>query len=75
MKQVHPDAIASLDLGEDLERAANITARRLNRAYEMLMREKAQAPRKRRRHETCGMAQPGQLALTQGCDFRSPTYG
>lgn len=44
MKQVHPDAIASLDLGEDLERAANITARRLNRAYEMLMREKAQAP-------------------------------
>lgn len=42
MKQVHPDAIASLDLGEDLERAANITARRLNRAYEILMRERAE---------------------------------
>ncbi|NWG70288.1 MAG: DnaJ domain-containing protein [Parvularculaceae bacterium] len=45
MRQVHPDAIASLSLDEDLERAANISARRVNRAYQMLMREKAEQAR------------------------------
>jgi hypothetical protein len=40
MKAVHPDAIAALDLDEDLARAANISAQRVNRAYRILMREK-----------------------------------
>ena len=45
MKQVHPDAIAALDLDEDLARAANISAQRVNRAYRVLMRGKQETPK------------------------------
>jgi hypothetical protein len=40
MKQVHPDTIAALDLDEDLARAAKVSAQRVNRAYQILMRER-----------------------------------
>ena len=45
MKAVHPDAIAALDLDEDLARAANISAQRVNRAYRILMRDRHDAPK------------------------------
>jgi hypothetical protein len=40
IKAVHPDSIAALDLDEDIARAANLSAQRVNRAYQMLMRER-----------------------------------
>jgi len=42
IKAVHPDAIASLDLDEDLARAANLTTQKVNQAYDMIMRERQQ---------------------------------
>lgn len=43
MKAVHPDAIAALDLDEDLERAALLTAQKVNHAYQQLMKERKAA--------------------------------
>ncbi len=43
IKAVHPDSIAALDLDEDLARAANLSAQRVNRAYQMLMRDGREA--------------------------------
>lgn len=40
MKAVHPDAIAALDLDEDLARAALLTAQKVNFAYDLIMRER-----------------------------------
>lgn len=40
IKAVHPDTIARLELDEDIERAANVTAQRVNRAYRTLLRER-----------------------------------
>lgn len=40
IKAVHPDTLARLDLDEDIERAANLTAQRVNRAYRALLRER-----------------------------------
>lgn len=40
MKAVHPDVIAALDLDEDLERAANLTAQKVNHAYQAILRER-----------------------------------
>jgi len=40
IKAVHPDTIAGLDLDEDLERAANATAQKVNYAYHRIMCEK-----------------------------------
>jgi hypothetical protein len=39
MKAVHPDALAALELDADIERAANATAQRVNRAYRTLLRK------------------------------------
>ncbi len=43
IKAVHPDAIAALDLDEDLARAANNSTQRVNQAYDMIMRDRQQA--------------------------------
>lgn len=43
MKAVHPDAIAALDLDEDLERAALLAAQKVNHAYQQLMKERKAA--------------------------------
>lgn len=40
IKAVHPDSIAALDLDEDIARAANMSAQRVNRAYKLLVRER-----------------------------------
>lgn len=40
IKAVHPDALAKLELDEDIERAANVTAQRVNRAYKALLKER-----------------------------------
>lgn len=40
IKAVHPDTIAALDLDEDLERAANATAQKVNYAYHRIMCER-----------------------------------
>lgn len=46
IRAVHPDTLAALDLDEDLERAANITAQKVNHAYHRIMceRERAKEP-------------------------------
>ena len=41
MKAVHPDTIASLDLDDDLARAALLAAQKVNYAYKKIMRERA----------------------------------
>ena len=43
MKAVHPDAVAALDLDEDLEKAALLVAQRVNYAYQKIMREREDA--------------------------------
>ena len=43
IKAVHPDTIAAFDLDEDLERAANLTAQKVNHAYQRVMRERNRA--------------------------------
>jgi hypothetical protein len=43
MKAVHPDAIAALDLDEDLERAALLAAQKVNHAYQQLVKERKAA--------------------------------
>ena len=40
MKAVHPDAIAALDLDDDLKRAASRSAQRVNYAYKMIMKDR-----------------------------------
>lgn len=40
IKAVHPDTLAKLELDEDIERAANVTAQRVNRAYKALLKER-----------------------------------
>lgn len=40
MKAVHPDAIAALDLNEDIVRAAHVTAQKVNHAYRRVLRER-----------------------------------
>ncbi len=40
IKAVHPDAIAALDLDEDLSRAALLATQKVNHAYKMIMRER-----------------------------------
>ncbi len=41
IKSVHPDSIAALDLDEDLAKAAVLVAQRVNRAYKLIMDERA----------------------------------
>jgi len=41
IKAVHPDAIAALDLDEDLARAAVLSTQKVNQAYDRIMRERA----------------------------------
>ena len=43
MKAVHPDAIAALDLDEDLTKAALLVAQRVNYAYQKIVREREEA--------------------------------
>jgi hypothetical protein len=43
MKAVHPDAIAALDLDEDLEKAALLAAQKVNHAYQQIMKERKAA--------------------------------
>lgn len=43
MKAVHPDAIAALDLDEDLTKAALLVAQRVNFAYQKIVREREEA--------------------------------
>jgi hypothetical protein len=40
MKAVHPDAIAALELDEDLSRAALLVAQKVNYAYQKILRER-----------------------------------
>lgn len=40
IKAVHPDTIAALDLDEDIERAAHVTAQKVNHAYRRILRER-----------------------------------
>ncbi len=42
IKAVHPDAIAALDLDEDLRRAALLATQKANHAYRQIMRERAE---------------------------------
>ena len=42
IKAVHPDTIAALDLDEDIERAVNLTAQKVNRAYKQILRDREQ---------------------------------
>ena len=40
IKAVHPDMLAALDLDEDIEKAINLTAQKVNRAYKMILKER-----------------------------------
>lgn len=40
IKAVHPDTLAALDLDEDIEKAINLTAQKVNRAYKMILKER-----------------------------------
>ncbi|MEL7485886.1 MAG: DnaJ domain-containing protein [Pseudomonadota bacterium] len=40
IKAVHPDAVAALDLDEDLKRAAQRAAQRVNHAYKAILKER-----------------------------------
>lgn len=40
MKAVHPDALASLDLDDDIRKAAHAVAQRVNHAYQRIMKER-----------------------------------
>jgi len=40
IKAVHPDTIAALDLDEDIERAAHVSAQKVNHAYRRILRER-----------------------------------
>lgn len=40
IKAVHPDTIAALDLDEDIERAAHVSAQKVNHAYRRIPRER-----------------------------------
>ncbi len=42
IKAVHPDAIAALDLDDELRRAAVIATQKVNYAYKQIMRERAE---------------------------------